>query len=246
MTLVRRRPQVRWLTTALLLVSCGDAPSTPRERLAGLGIALDLVPANHGRVTGVSPEAGVVSACLDVIADELLRYPADLFELGVVRRISLLANLAVDDEAAAGTIDPTGGTLFLDAIIGERHPEHLKRTLHHELFHLIDYADDGVIDRDPEWDALNDPDLPYLPGLRSFEVMQGAAEPSERYPGYISLYARTSLAEDKAELFEFAMMDPEYVARRGDEDPHVRRKLALLRERIRSFCPAMDADWWAP
>lgn len=223
------------------------APATIRppgalERFLGAyGVACSWDPV-RGRlgdreIRGDAPFDGERRAAGAVVARSLGRYPASLFARGVLRRVHLMRGLTLDGESIAGTVSCDPPVLYLDAAVGAMHPAHLERTVHHELYHLLDCWDDGVVEPDPEWMSIQAAGEPYVAALRAFEPLQGAAEPYERARGFVSLYARASVAEDKAELFEFLMCDREYVVDRARRDPLLRRKADLLRRRLIARCP---------
>lgn len=200
------------------------------------------VPLLPERLTATVAEPNDVVACAAVIHSELARYPRSALT-GTLRRLVLCGSLQSDGTRVAGTVDSRSGSLFVDVELGALHPPHLARVVHHELFHLIDAAAPDHDPADRDWRRLNGSG--YRPALRAFEVLQGADEPCERFPGFISLYACTTAAEDKAETFEFLMMDPHYVERRAAGDAVVRHKVARLKHRLERYCGELDAGWFA-
>ena len=193
----------------------------------------------HGDVTGQPPPAEAARTAARVVADELGRYPGGSLEASRLRRVLLCAGLA-----EAGTEIPSlpnvEQTLLLDV---ESDPAFLRRLIHHELFHFVDYADDDQVRRDPAWERLNDPDFVYGPGGRSQRAPGSARLTTER-PGFLTEYATSALEEDKAEVFSFLMTAPTTVRRIAKHDPVLQAKIAAVRAQLARQLPALSASFW--
>jgi uncharacterized protein (TIGR02996 family) len=156
-----------------------------------------------------------------------------------------------DDLAFLRTIiaalgDPAPRLVYADWLEerGDRRAEYLRLTSR-----LTDlpaaYRDDGQIYADPGWLALNPPGFRY--GRGGWAALGDPArtdDPTDRVPGFLTGYSTASVEEDKAEVFAYLMVHPEYVAGRADRDPVLRAKTARMRALLSAFCPSADARFW--
>lgn len=203
------------------------------------GVVPELVatrPFEIGLANG--PVAGRPASSLEpartVVRRELARYPA-----GFLAKIRLAGIVLLDELTESGAPIPSppnvGGLLLLDVRATERE---LVRTLHHELFHFLDLADDGKVGADPAWLALQ-PGVVYGSGGRT---MRGAwAGGAADVGGFVSAYATSAPEEDKAETFAFAVARP---AELGD-DPIVRAKVADVTRRVAEVDPSAPVRLFA-
>ncbi len=187
-------------------------------------------PASHAAQASAAP----------VIVEELSRYPGGALRQARFRRILLCQDLA-----EGGTVIPSlpnyQQTLLLD-VAGS--PQFLRRLIHHELFHFIDYADDDQVRRDPAWAALNDPSFSYGEGGRRMRE-PGASELTNTLPGFLSVYSTAALEEDKAEVFSFLLTQPETVRRIAQRDAVIARKVAAVRDQVTTQLPALSHRFWS-
>lgn len=167
---------------------------------------------------------------------ELGLYPPELLNKAGFQRLVLCKDLTRVGRVKppAGCAVPHRGVIYIDVdtMAGFHHPE----LLHHEIFHLIDYADGGVDFTDESWDCL--------PTTRDAAISDKSPT-TVAMMGMVSLYSATSTAEDKAEVFSSLMADPllvEYVAER---DPLVGNKAKQIVKRLKEFCSECDDDFWS-
>ncbi|MBN1608943.1 MAG: hypothetical protein JW940_20115 [Polyangiaceae bacterium] len=194
---------------------------------------LDLV---GGPVTGEVPGAGSVDAALVVLGQELGRYSRGCLRAVRFRRILLCEGLAESGQEIP-SLPNYEQSLMLDV----RGPAgFLRRLLHHELFHFLDFADDEQLAEDPEWEALNPPGFSYGLGGRSMR-QPGSARLSTETSGFLSRYSTSAVEEDKAEVFAFLLTAPEQVRRIMEQDVVVRAKVAAIERQVAKLCPGMSA-----
>jgi hypothetical protein len=170
------------------------------------------------------------------VQSELVRYPTALLQRIGLRGIVLCEFLAFDAVPCAAFADVEHGNIVIDVLANADRPT-LRRTLHHELSHQIDYADDRQLDRDPAWEALNPPGFRYSQDAERFlrDPIAGAGQAPR---GFLSRYATSSPTEDKAVLFEALVTDRTATRALADADPVLGRKVA----RIRATLEALGAD----
>ena len=195
------------------------------EATRGFEIAL-----GNGPLRGRAPEAAGARRAAQVLARELARYGRPF-----LRRVHLagvvLSSGLTEGETPIPSLPNVGGLLLLDVDASERD---LVRTLHHEVFHFFDLADDGRLAPDPAWAALTPGSFSYGAGGRSLRE-PWAARPSDDLPGFVSAYATSAVEEDKAETFAFAVARAPDLRARLARDGALAAKHAELARRVNAF-----------
>jgi hypothetical protein len=186
-----------------------------------------------------NPTAEQLKASLPVLLSEWKLYPPQVMAKANVGMIVLGRQIKEGPMAVGGLAVPWDDRLYL---VVDASPEFLRRGIHHELFHMIDYAITGYVD--PEWESLNPPDFKY-PGQGAPSTLgEGGQEIDPALPSFLTPYSMTTAEEDKAETFANLVVNGLAVERRAAEDPVIRAKVRLTKDRLRSFCPELDDSFW--
>ncbi|UCH35073.1 MAG: hypothetical protein JSV65_01605 [Armatimonadota bacterium] len=193
-----------------------------------------------GVITGEAPPAAKVKEVAGLLARELGRYPPSFLVASRFKRVLMCTHLREGD-VPIPSLPNYERSLLLDV---SAPPAFLRRLVHHEVFHFADYADDHQLQRDPEWEKLNDHYFTYGVGGR-FMREPGSARLNESLPGFLSHYATAALEEDKAEVFAFVMSAPVAVRRVAARDRIVRAKVAAMKKQVSRLAPEMGAAFWA-
>ncbi|RYE82694.1 MAG: hypothetical protein EOO75_20310 [Myxococcales bacterium] len=181
-----------------------------------------------GPVAGRAPTPDHLASALAVLAAELHRYPPLFLRRAGFERVVVCEGLRQHDRPIP-SLPNVDNTLLLGVSdsVG-----YLRRLLHHEVFHFVDYADDGQLRPDEPWNSLNPPSFRYGDGGRAMRE-PGAADPLDPpVPGFVSMYGTSGIEEDKAELFSFLMTDPDLVDRLARADVVLAAKRSELRARL--------------
>ena len=142
---------------------------------------------------------------------------------------------------AQGHIDQSTGVFYLNLMQLATSPnkkEHLKHTFHHEFYHLID-AKLSLIMLDTKWTKIS--------GNLYNRSLSGEGKGfhlNNSVKGFISRYARNSIAEDKAEMFAFMIgkhMDIKTVIKKDDT---VKKKYELMRSRLYGISNSINKNFW--
>jgi len=185
------------------------------------------LPLSHGRLEGDPPSPLERERAERVIQDELTRYSASALSAAHLARVVIVSHLTEGGKPIP-SLPNCDHAMFVDATLEERA---MRRVVHHEFFHFIDFAEDGEVGNDPNWEALNAFQFTYLGSGRDVRTPE-AAFPSSALPGFINRYATASQAEDRAELFSYMMMDPELVRARASTDSVLANKTLALKKYI--------------
>jgi hypothetical protein len=190
-----------------------------------------------GPVDAAATRSDQIATFLPILIEEAGKLAPGAFRCAGVRKIALVRRLTVAGQARAAVPDWTHRTLVLDVGYAATMPDYARWVFHHELFHLLDYADNELIRFDPEWTALNAPGFAYGPGGdRAYHDPDSAYAWDAPPPGFVSLYATLGAEEDKAETFAALMMEPDELATACTQDAVLRAKVELLRRRLRDVC----------
>lgn len=104
-------------------------------------------------------------------------------------------------------------TMSLYYCAKERNSSYIRTVIHHELFHFCDFIDDGTYD-DPKWNKFNSHGFKYGKG-GAYEREWKPLNPDTR--GFLNFYSTTGIEEDKAEIFQFIISDPDKAFQHEDE-----------------------------
>ena len=180
-----------------------------------------------------------------LVAEELKLYPPELFRRTGLRHAVLCSNLTINDLRIGGVPEFRRGLIFINVEGLDFSPEDLRATVHHELFHMIDFRDDKIIESDPTWEALNPRGFRYANGGRKALADPNiSSRATDQIPGFLTTYSTTAVEEDKAEVYSFMVVYPKYVAERVRTDTVLKAKVTRMRALIKSFCPELDDRFW--
>ncbi len=136
-------------------------------------------------------------------------------------------------ESAGGLFKPLSNQIYLDTSFGG---EFLLGTLHHELYHSIDYHQ-GLFIYDSEWSSFNETGFRY----KRVDPLNRVDQPPL---GFVSNYATSKESEDKAETFETMIREPKRLAQMVSKDQILDRKVNCLKKRLRSICQEVNEAFW--
>lgn len=125
--------------------------------------------------------------------------------------------------------------LFVDAPMG---------TLHHEIFHMLENSITlgGLPIEFDGWNQLNYRGFKYK--SHAGGSISSAGINDYCVPGFVSAYATSSAAEDRAETFEGLAVNFPLMQKRMRVDPILKRKVEWLREFLREHFSNSFSDAW--
>ena len=169
-----------------------------------------------------------------IITREFALYPPAFRQRIGLKQVALCEGLIFEGVACNAYADVERGCLYV-GIAADVEPSYIKRTFHHEVFHQIDFADDGVLDKDPQWEALNPPGFRYTQDAERVQADPDATLLDETRNGFLNLYSTTSPAEDKSEIYSNLIVDRDLILRRASRDPIIRQKVTRVRQMLDRF-----------
>lgn len=187
------------------------------------------------------PSHAQVSICAGLLSRELEVYPVEIIRKSRLERIVICSNLKTYHREVAGLAEMGWfviDTIFLNADAVSKDYEYARRTIHHELFHAIDYHDDLLKYVDPDWHRLNsegyrkspDRHVPYN-------------SPSDAI-GFLSTHSMTAVYEDKAEVYAHLMVNYAELEARTRQDAVLARKVERMKELLYRFCQEFNESFW--
>jgi len=196
-----------------------------------------------GSIDAVNTGVNNGDMVLYFLRKEFAKYPPELLRRAGVKRIVLCKELKKQSTRIAGIAVEQTGSIYVDSTTKIGDESHRRRTLHHELFHFIDYALGDVMHR-PIWEAVNkggpaygSPAPPPKSGPRNW-----ASHPAL---GFVSDYSLTALPEDRAELFAALMTNNLTLRLLVQRDFNLATKVKILKDELVQFCPQADDAFWA-
>jgi len=163
---------------------------------------------------------------VDDMALAFARYTSSMRKAARLEHVAFCRAITYErgpDHGPAGLADPNTHRVYISVeyFRGEGRGSSIEATVHHEVFHLLDFAVLGARDDgDSEWSKLNP--IPY----------RDPTDRTERPPGFVNAYALTNEVEDRATTFAALMVRPDDLCAIADQDPVVARKVRLVWQRV--------------
>lgn len=197
-----------------------------------------------GPITGTTPSFLQVVWYAPILKEELNKYPVSLVARTGLSRIVLVRDLTFAGQRRSAIPDWTRNILYLDVARAAFDTAYLRKTFHHEFFHLIDYRDDGLVYDDPSWAALNHAGVRYGSGGSQMQNDPRASVITDDSPGFLNRYSMQGVEEDKAEVFACLMEDPDFIRVRLSRDAVLASKVERMKALLKAFCPDVDEGFW--
>jgi hypothetical protein len=179
-----------------------------------------------------------------IFVPEFSYYPVEFVHRTGLRRIVLCEALSFSGQLRTALPDFENQTLYLDVARGTNNSIYTRTVIHHEFFHLVDYADDGSVYRDDEWSSLNPGSFRYGDGGKNAQANRNTSVLTDQYPGFLNHYSTTGVEEDKAEIFANLMVRPAYLERVIQTDPLLATKVSQMKRLLSRFSKDLDESFW--
>lgn len=202
------------------------------------------VKTSFGQITGADANVLALNKYAALFCREFHVYPPSLIERARLKRIVLCTDLAFAGQRRNAIPDFEHDTLYLEVERGSESLDYLRKVIHHEFFHIIDYRDDGIVYGDERWNALNPPGFSYGSGGINAQETPTTSVLTTEYPGFLNHYSTTGVEEDKAEVFANLIAAPDVMRMREKADPVLAEKIRTMKELLLKFCPEMNDEFW--
>jgi hypothetical protein len=195
--------------------------------------------------------------CYEMFAAELAVYDPDVIKASGLQRLILCTNLESQGEKASGLAEV--GRFVVDSLVFSatditRQWERARATLHHEIFHAIDYRDDLTHYVDPEWRMLNGAEYHYNDSLQftAGEYYSDAVyfprfnfRDVQKVPaGFLNEYGTQSVHEDKAIFYSWLLVRYTDLEEICAQDSIVAAKVEYMKRLLAKFHPSFNEEFW--
>ena len=154
------------------------------------------------------------------------KYDKDFLEKINVRYVVFCENLRVSDINTAGVPNHNVKTLIIDIQSDEKYFE---RSIHHELFHMIDDSYEKLFSYD-NWKKLNNPNFEYAKCSTCSNRLDLSL--IENTKGFLTEYSMSTPSEDMAEIFSFLSTNNNKLTNIISKDPVLDKKIKFLKNEI--------------
>ena len=179
----------------------------------------------------------------------ILRKEIEIYPLNFLKRSGLKYVMICEDIIDRGIVpaglapshfDKSPGVFYVNINEINKHKKNktniIKHVFHHEFYHVID-ATLAKLYIDDKWNKLNKQNY-------SSELVIDSNVIDNSVKGYISKYARNSIAEDKAELFAFMVTQHKKFKSVLKNDPVLFEKSKLMISRLKFLSKDMNKKFW--
>lgn len=202
------------------------------------------VKTQYGDINGKIAATADIEAYAKVFFPEWSLYPPELIKKIGLKSVAFCTDLSFAGQARTAIPDMENHILFLDIKRGFYNLLYVRRTIHHELFHFIDFYDDWKLYQDDEWAALNPKDFSYKNGGANAQGDSSGSLLTEAYPGFFTTYSLSGVEEDKAEVFSILVVLATAAKEREKKDTIIAAKIARMKQLLSRFCPQVDEAFW--
>lgn len=197
-----------------------------------------------GTIDGKGAQSENIAEYSKMFVEEFSLYPIEFVRRTRLQRIVLCEELSFSGQLRTALPDFENNTLYLDVARGANNKTYMRTVLHHEFFHLVDYADDGVVYGDDKWSALNPDTFSYGTGGRNAQSNRDTSKLTDQYPGFLNHYSTTGVEEDKAEIFANLIVRTSHVERVILTDPVLDTKVKRMKKLLHDFSSDVDESFW--
>jgi len=157
-----------------------------------------------------------------VIKKNLERYKKDFLEKINLKYVVLCENLKVSNIKTAGVPNHKVKTLIIDI---KSDPRYFERSIHHELFHMVDDSYENLFSYD-KWEKFNISNFQYA----ECSTCSNRTDLSliKDSTGFITEYSMSTASEDMAEIFSFMMTDMDNLSIISQKDSILNDKINFI------------------
>ena len=185
-----------------------------------------------------------IKAADRMLKQELRYYSKDILQRIKLQKIIIGANLTLNGRHLGGLADYRNNVFYLDAAYVLVSDDHIRKTFHHELFHMLDFQDDQNTKCDEAWEQLNPLTFKYGDGGFTMLNDPRVGLITDKYPGFINRYSTSSVAEDKAEIYCHMVANSALMEEIAKHDAIVMAKLNAMKKLLAQFHPEMVESFW--
>lgn len=179
-----------------------------------------------------------------LLKEELGLYSPKLLGRCGLRSIVICGKISVNGKGLPGFSIPDSGRIFFEVVDPSRLQGYIRRGVHHELFHLIEFKTNMLGRDDPAWSKLNPESFRYGKGGYN-ERDPLSSLPDETTLGFINRYSRSAIEEDKAVIFSYMMSSGKILDGMTAKDRILSSKTKEIKSFMYKSCDEFDESFWS-
>jgi Putative zinc-binding metallo-peptidase len=199
---------------------------------------------SQGSITFQQASVQDLEGYIPLLVSELGLYPRSLIKKSKLKRIVLCEQLAYAGQFRNAVPDFEHNILYLEVKRGNLNKQYLRKVIHHDFYHMIDFQDDGQLYSDSEWGKLNAADFKYGTGGQNAQTDANSGVLTDKYPGFLNQYSTAGVEEDKAEVFAHMLVQSDVVEKRQAVDAVLKAKVDRMKELMLHFCEEVNENFW--
>lgn len=147
-----------------------------------------------------------------ILHQEFKKYPKAFLKKTQLKEVALVYHLNIYNQYRAALPDYNLERLYFDFSEGWHREIYQRHVIHHEFFHMIEQEFNGdAFWFDKDWNSFNPANSRYgNGGMMSQSSSINYYEMNHPSEGFINLYSKSGLEEDKAEIFATLFVEKEY------------------------------------
>ena len=179
--------------------------------------------------------------------NEFKKYPNKFFKKTKLFAVVFVKSLAFQKQLRTAIPDYGREILVLDFIRGEHNDIHQKHVMHHEFYHMIEEElNNDPYWKDPNWKKLNEPGIQYGQGGKTVQNNSNMYLFTHPGKGFVNLYSKSAIEEDKAEIFAALFLKEEYerLIKWTKEDRVLYNKTKYMKNFLRGLDSKFSEQFW--
>ena len=161
-----------------------------------------------------------------IISKNLNKYSSDFLKKINLKYIVLCEDLSVSGINTAGVPNHKMKTLIIDIQFNKNHFE---RTIHHEVFHIIQDGYNNYFNEDI-WGNYNNSQFKYAECSTCSDRLDLSIY--NKTKGFLTEYSMSTASEDMAEVFSFLMIDENKIKNKAEKDLILKKKISFIKNNI--------------
>ena len=154
------------------------------------------------------------------------KYKKTFLKKANLKYVVICKNLKVSGIKTAGVPNHIVKTLIIDVSFDK---EYFERSMHHELFHMIDDSFNNLFSK-KNWEKLNNPDFQYAKCSTCTSKLGLSLIRDTK--GFVTEYSMSTASEDMAEIFSFLMTNKKKLSEIASKDIIIYKKVSFLKNEI--------------
>ena len=174
-----------------------------------------------------------------LLHEEYNKYPKSFLRNTKLKEIALVYHLNIYNQYRAAVPDYYLERIYYDFSKSWNNKTYQRHVIHHEFFHMIEQEFNGdAFWFDPDWFRINPQNTFYGNGGMTHQGKNiNYYEINNPSPGFINLYSKSGLEEDKAEIFAILFVKEEYkkISKWLKKDKYLNKKVEYMKNTLLQY-----------